>query len=120
MTIQNANFMNNIASVEGGAIDDMGASPLKITDGQFMGNKGGEGGGVADSGDMVTITESDFETNTATDASGLPGGGPLASGVGGGGGIYQSGGALSLTNSILWETPRRTMAVAALTTVRRR
>ena len=85
VTITNSNFSGNTASAPGGAIWNNGT--LVVTDSTFDDNQAQVGGGIFNAG-SVTIAKSTFSGNRATSAF-----------VDAGGGIYNSGGSVTLNNS---------------------
>ncbi len=112
LTIANGN-PNNVASGDGGGIRNDGT--LTVTNTTLSGNSagGGGGGGIFNVG-MLTMTNTTLSSNTATGVFGDGGGifnqGTLTvtncilssnTATAGGGGIYNSGGMVTMTNSTL-------------------
>jgi hypothetical protein len=112
VSVTNTRFLNNSSSINGGAIDNVGA--LTVTGSTFAGNAAGfRGGGINSYVGTMNISSSSFLTNTA----GLYGGGVASdastttitgstfaanSSNNHGGGLEMSGdGSLTLTNSTL-------------------
>jgi len=115
LTVTGSTFAGNTASVSAGGIyNDAGGAALTVTNSTFSGNSAANtGGGIINYG-TVTGTDSTFSGNSASYGGGIFNAGTLtlknstfsgnsATGLNGGGGIYNSGSAISLNfeNTIL-------------------
>jgi hypothetical protein len=72
LAVSYSTFIANHASGNGGAIQVSGTSPDTLTNGTFYGNSAGESGGAIEGNStLLTVASSIFESNSATNGSGL-------------------------------------------------
>lgn len=122
LIVTHSAFSGNSAGLDGGGIHNTGNGTLTVTDSTFSGNNASAfGGGIRNDG-TLTVRSSTFSGNTVGGASGGDGGGILNSSdfatisdstftgnsaVFEGGGIYSSGGTLTIANSTFTENSAR-------------
>jgi predicted outer membrane repeat protein len=118
LTVINSTFSGNSATGVGGGIYSNGSGTLTVTNSTFSGNSAsdGDGGGIASGGyggytmGMLTVTNSTFSGNSASQGGGIWSYGTLTvtnstfsgnNAGASGGGIFNSLGTVTLTNTIV-------------------
>jgi CSLREA domain-containing protein len=87
VVVSNSTFSGNSTTTDGGGIASNGT--LTVTNSTFSGNSASEGGGIFNvAGGIVTVTNCTFSGNSASK-------------TGGGGGIFNEQGTVTVTNSVL-------------------
>jgi len=89
LNVNGGAFSDNAATINGGGIFNDSNGGLSVSNNaQFAQNTADQGGGIYNNGGVVTVSDSDFSANTATNAV-----------TGGGGGILSDGGVVTVNGS---------------------